>query len=348
MKQYGFISDKLSRRGFIKKEDILAVITQEEIFKLVFKELPIEFKYVKSPFREDTNPGCWFHYNIDGKLRFTDFGNPAVINGISMGNIDCFDCVQVYFKIANFYLTLEFIFNHLIKGKNVDTDNRIEIQVQKNEKKAVKILIEPRLFNSKDAAYWTSYGVSKAQLIEDKVFPISRYHALNTKFGNFSSTCPDISYAYTEFKEGRKKLYFPQKEGNKRFLTTCSKEDVGGTTSLSYGKQLIISKAYKDYRVLKNEGKNVKWLQNEGMVPSLDNLTELVKDFKNVIVFFDNDETGIKASKDITDIINSISRGKAKSLHLPERLLSEKISDPSDLFLRRGKTSLTNFLNTFT
>jgi hypothetical protein len=89
MKQYGFISDKLSRRGFIKKEDILAVITQEEIFKLVLKELH-RFKYVKSLF-EDTNPGCWFHYNIDGKLRFTDFGNPAVINGISMGNIDCFD-----------------------------------------------------------------------------------------------------------------------------------------------------------------------------------------------------------------------------------------------------------------
>jgi hypothetical protein len=58
------LSPTLSRRVLLKKEDILAVITQEEIFKLVFKELPIEFKYVKSPF-EDTNPGCWFHYNID-------------------------------------------------------------------------------------------------------------------------------------------------------------------------------------------------------------------------------------------------------------------------------------------
>jgi hypothetical protein len=45
----------------------------------------------------------------------------------------------------------------------------------------------------------------------------------------------------------REENYTSQKEGNKRFLTTCSKEDVGGTTSLSYGKQLIISKAYKDY-----------------------------------------------------------------------------------------------------
>jgi hypothetical protein len=40
---------------------------------------------------------------------------------------------------------------------------------------------------------------------------------------------------------------------------------------------------------------------------SLDNLTELVK-FQERYCFFDNDETGIKASKDITDIINSISR----------------------------------------
>jgi len=348
MKQYDYTSDNISKRGFIKKEDILNVVTQEDIFKLVFKELPEEFEYVKSPFRKDTRPGCWFLYNIDGKLRFVDFANPCVINGIKMLNIDCFDCVQVYFKLPNFYLTLDFIFKHLIEGKNIIPANGIEIQVQEKERKAVKLLIEPRIFNSKDAAYWSSYGVTKSQLIEDKVFPISRYHALNTKFGNFSATCPDISYAYTDFLEGRKKLYFPQKEGKKRFITTCNKEDIGGTTSLQYGEQLIISKAYKDYRVLKNEGKNVRWFQNEGMVPSLENLTFLIKNFKNVLVFFDNDETGIKAARDITDIINSISKGKAKSLHLPERLLSEKISDPSDLYLRKGKPELTNFLNTFT
>ena len=348
MEQYGFISDKLSKRGFIKKEDILGVVTQEEIFKLVFGELPIEFKYVKSPFRKDNTPGCWFQYNIDGKLRFTDFGNSSIINGISMGNIDCFDSVQVYFGLGNFYLTLEFIYNHLIKGKGIETANRLEIQVEKNERKAVKLLIEPRMFSSKDAAYWSSYGVSKAQLIEDRVFPISRYHALNTKFGNFSASCPDLSYAYTDFEEGRKKLYFPQKSGNKRFLTTCNKEDIGGTTSMTCGKQLIITKAYKDYRVLKNEGKNVRWFQNEGMIPSIENLSILVKDFKSVIVFFDNDAQGIKSSKDVSDIINSIQRGKAKSLFLPERLLADKISDPSDLFLRQGKSSLTGFLTKFT
>jgi hypothetical protein len=348
MEQYGYISDKLNKRGFIKKEDILDVVTQEDVFKLVFGKVPQEFKYVTSPFRKDINPGCWFQYNIDGKLRFVDFGNSAVVNGISMGNIDCFDSVQIYFGLANFYLTLEFIFNHLIKGKKLEINKEVKVQITSNEKKPVKLLIEPRLFNSKDAAYWSSYGVSKAQLIEDKVFPISRYHALNTKFGNFSATCPDISYAYTDFLEGRKKLYFPQKVGSKRFLTTCNKEDIGGTTSLSYGRQLIITKAYKDYRVLKNEGKNVRWLQNEGMIPSVENLIVLTQGFKEVIVFFDNDAQGIKASKEVADIINSIQKRKARSLFLPERLLADKITDPSDLYLRQGKTSLISFLTQFT
>jgi hypothetical protein len=65
----------------------------------------------------------------------------------------------------------------------------------------------------------------------------------------------------------------------------------------------------------------MSWLQNEGMVPSLDNLTELVKDFKNVIVSLTMIETGIKASKDITDIINSISRVRLNLTFLKDCLV---------------------------
>jgi hypothetical protein len=44
----------------------------------------------------------------------------------------------------------------------------------------------------------------------------------NTKFGNFS-----LGIIYMYRVQRREKNYTSQKEGNKRFLTTCSKEDVG-------------------------------------------------------------------------------------------------------------------------
>ena len=57
----------------------------------------------------------------------------------------------------------------------------------------------------------------------------------------------------------------------------------------------MITKSYKDYRVLRNLGVNVTWFQNEGAFP--DNLDDIINDYKDVIVFFDNDFTGLAASE---------------------------------------------------
>lgn len=350
MENFNFVSDNLNRRGFISKESILEVVSQEDIFKLVFAEIPEEFEYIVSPFRKDNNPGCWFEYHIDGKLRFVDFGNQTIVNGISMKNIDCFDAVQVFYRISNFYLTLEFIYNTLIQGKNIDSKNIIKIEPKKVVKKEVKILIEPKIFELRDKNFWwNKYGITKNQLIEDKTFTFSRFHLLNSKKGNISTHCYDLAYCFNDFPKGRKKLYFPNKEKHNRFITTCTKDDIGGLSSLvAFGRQLIITKSYKDWRVLKNQGKNTVWFQNEGAIPDISLLILLVKRFKEVIVFYDNDATGIKASQIVTAIINSQFPGKAKSLWLPEKLLEKNISDPSDLYYHRGQQELINFLNQFT
>lgn len=349
MSNFSFVSDNdLNRRGFISKESILEIVSQEDIFKLVFPSIPDEYDYITSPFRKDNNPGCWFHYNVDSKLRFVDFGNSAKINGISMNNIDCFDAVQIYYRLRDFYATLKFIYDKLIVGKNIELEKRILIENRK-QKKPVKLLTEARPFEQRDLNFWFRFGILKAHLIEDRTFPLSRFHALNTKKGDFSSTCYDLAYGFNNFPEGRKKLYFPLREKSNRFLTTCRKNDIGGIDTLApCGRQLIISKSYKDWRVLKNMGKHTVWFQNEGMIPDIDKLTMLVKRFKEVIVFFDNDSTGIQASIEVSNLINSLFVGKAKALWLPELLLKENITDPSDFYSCKGKNNLGNFLLHFT
>jgi len=343
MNTHQYSSDNLHRRGYICKESILEVVSQEEIFQLVFGFLPEEYDYVVSPLREDKTPGAWFEYYTNGVLYFKDWAHTRT-------HSDCFNMVQDFFKIPNFYLTLQFIHDRLVAGKKVEMktieEKQNKIVVPSKEK--VKLLIEARPFSQADRIFWTQYEINKKHLMEDKVFAVSRYYALNTKYGNVTNQCYDIVYSYNDFPNSRKKLYFPKREGKKRFLTNCTKDDVGGINSLMpYGSQLIITKSYKDYRVLKNKGKNVIWFQNEGMIPNETILNPLVRHFASILVWFDNDQPGIIASTKVVNHINSLISHKAKSLWLPEKALSNSIKDPSDC-IAKDKHLFYNFLKDFT
>ena len=333
-------------RGFINKDKILEYVSEEEIFKLVFGYTPVEHIYVVSPFRVDSSPGCWFSSDpVTGKLRFVDFGNSDVIDGISMHNIDCFDAVQVYFGLGNFYRTMEFIKEKLIDGK--DVQHNIRTIRPKKEKKSVEIHIDAKEFDSRDGRYWSKYGVTKQQLIDDKVFSVKRFSIKNGKFGDMLKRVYDPCYAYTGFDQKRKKLYRPlQEKGSKKFLTNCRADDIGELWQLpTHGDLLVISKSYKDCRVLRNQGIDSIWLQNEGMIPYESKLTNICRRFRRTVVFFDNDETGIEASLKVTDIINRTLPGRATNLYLPERLLTERgIKDPADVYRHMGQKQLMKFL----
>ena len=80
------------------------------------------------------------------------------------------------------------------------------------------------------------------------------------------------------------------------------------------------------------------------MIPSDDILYNLVKRFDKVIVFYDNDDTGIVASQNISDKINMYFPQKASPLWLPEWLNPQGITDPSDFIKSKGKRELNKFL----
>jgi len=343
-------TDDIAESGFINKDKILEYVSQADIFQLVFGFEPVEFEYITSPFREDNSPGCWFEIDINtNKLRFTDFADTRVINGVKMSNIDCFDAVMIYYGLPNFYKTLEFIKAKLIDGKDIKHDI-IHIKPTHREVKRVKnkvgVLINTRDFYLNDRNFWeTRYRISKDNLIEDKVFSIQKFKLTGTKSGDHLFKTPDIAYAYTEFASGNKKIYRPTKKGARRFITNCTADDVGGMNSqIKSGRLLIITKSYKDYRVLRNLGLNVRWLQNEGMFPKSEEFWELIAAFDKVVVFFDNDSAGIKAAHDLVELINYPVGTKAWYIHLPVEMLAVGISDPSDLVHKRNEQQLINFL----
>lgn len=342
MTKFKHTSDEVEELGYISKDKLLEYVTEEDIFELVFHFKPVEFEYVTSPLRHDTNPGCWFERDITtGKLQFRDFGD---------GNkpLDCFDVVQQYFKLPNFYKTLDFVKKALIDGKGVKADIkhiRPKIKREVAKKTKLKILIRTRPFNNADRKFWQPYGITKNQLIEDKVFPISHFKMIGAKKGDVSIKPKKVSYAYTEFDKEMKKVYQPYMKKKFKFATNCDQNAVGGIKKLPpFGRQLIITKSYKDYRVLKNQGLNCIWFQNEGQIPSLEILLNLASRFDSIIVFFDNDETGIEAADKVVNLINEHVPGKARRICLNISMLRFGIKDPADLHKKKGRKMLTDFL----
>lgn len=331
--------------GYINKDKILKYVTQKEIFGLVFKIVPEEYSLLTSPFRLDKNPGCFFSTDIKGVLRFVDFGNSKIIDGIKMSHMDCFDAVRVHYNLPNFFKALEFVKERLIEGKNLGEIKQNEEKIE--VKKRVEIFIEPRDFEARDGRYWSKYKISKQNLIDDGVFAVKKFYMNNTKRGDIVRREKEISYAYTKFPHNMKKIYRPLSKGLNRFLTNCDGDAIGEYQSLPKEEVdlLIISKSYKDCRVLRNQNLYSVWLQNEGMLPSDVKLIELAKKAKNIVVYFDNDEAGIKAAIKLVYRINLFFPNKSFYYHLPIDLLDQGIKDPADLIKKKGELHLKNSIN---
>ena len=340
---YGYESDKTEFTGYINKHKILELFDEADIFSLVFGYKVEENKYVCSPFRKDLEPNCWFSISPQGRLRFIDFANVSRKNGVKMSHLDCFDAVRLFHNIPNFYQTLEFILESL-KDKKKSQVPLIR-KVRSISHSPVELYFESRNFVRADAEFWSPYGISKENLIQDNVFPVSRIMMKNTKNGDVDQRLRETCYALTGFEE-RVKFYYPYRKGRSRFITNCTENDIGSLDKLPpYGSQLIITKSYKDRTVLTNLGKNAVWNQNEGMQPNDSQLFSLVKRFDKVVVWYDNDRQGIFSSQKLSEKINDYFPNKSRPIWLPESYTQQGIKDIADI-RSKSLSELNQFIKT--
>lgn len=347
--EYGNMSNQsLSslEKGFVDKETILEFVTQEEIFSLVFGYIPEEFEYSTSPFREDTNPKCFFQYLGEEVLYFRDFGNSEIRKGTRMSHLDCFNAVMFHFSLPNFYSTLIFIYNSLIKDKQKEKI----LEKQKRVIDKEKFLLFPyyRSFDIRDKMFWFDrYGISSYNLDEDLVYATDKYICLNSKTGDHLITCKDVTYTYTDFDNNSIKIYSPYTKGVGKFITDNTKCSISGMRHLPFvGDIIIIAKSYKDYRVLRNEGYYAVWVSSESSLPDDEDLKKIIPRFRKIIVWFDNDETGINMAKQLADYINSIYPSKAIPMWLPQEFNTRGIKDPAD-FREESHINFKTYLKTF-
>lgn len=336
----------LNRKGFLDKESILSLVSDEQVFSLVFGFEPKEYDRVCSPIRLDTVPSCYFECNINsGRIELIDWASEKP-------HMDSFECVMRYYQLPNFYQTLLFVEKHLIEGKN------LPVRLNKEEKKEVKrhktdLLFKSRNFIDIDRIFWSKFEISRLNLIEDKVYPVSKYQTINEALNKarlVNAYTP--TYIFTKFKSGNRKLYFPynDKATKSRFITNCNADDVGGIDDVDpFADYIIITKSYKDWRVIKNLGYNVIWLQNEGMIPSKDTWINDINigKYKYVYIFFDSDEAGLRASKKLKEYLDTAyyCDARVNIFHLPLSYLKIGFKDPANIVEIKNSHYLKLFID---
>lgn len=328
----------------LTEAEILNKVSEEEIFQIFIKEpikLDKEQMYV-APYRNDTNPGAWFEY-FEGQLQFVDFGIPEPIK-----KNNCFwfivKCTGLKYQEALQYISLHFN----LSGSKEELPQTKPTIFTKRVERDKTITYSLRKFTLQDKAQWEPYEITRNNLEEDKVLPIRAYR-FQSKKGEYHNIVPyDVAYAYTEFDDGKVKIYRPNAPDKyTKWLTNCGINDVGSINHLPWlGEQLIITKSYKDCRVLRNQGLHSIWFQSEGMFPNEDIIKSLCKRFNKIFILWDNDSVGLSTGKILLDYINSIMPGKAQLIFLPPKLLLENIKDISDLMFHKKREAVLDFLTT--
>lgn len=320
----------------INMTTILDYFSQESIFSIIFGEdIEVGVK-ICSPFREDKNPGCYLEY-YHNKLWFVDFADIKKTR-------DCFEIIKDKYNL-NLQQACNFIFEVL--GNNNLQNLQPNLKQKKQQKNKIKseFLIIPKIkkFNSFDKDFWSSYYITSNQLTEDKVYSVTLFKTLGYYPNDFIIRPTNICYAYTDFKENHIKIYQPKSYLKKyKWFTNCTQNDIGNINNIPIvDKVLIITKSYKDCRILRNLGYNCIWFQNEGAFPDLKILYDLSLRFTYIYIFFDNDESGIQASQKLQNIFQQEFQYTTKAIFTPD----QKYKDSGEFIQKFGQNNLKNFLN---
>ena len=171
---------------YLSKENILRKVSEYQIFRYFcrnFKELNTKFR---SDLREDNSPTVSIAL-IGQRLYYKDFGYPD-------HSFDCFGYIKQKYNL-DFYGALIHIDGCF--GLGLATGIRIRGLVPQmaepilREKKRSEIQVRVRDWDSRDAAYWRQFGISKKLLRIFDVQPITHYWINEQRF-----SCDSISYRY--------------------------------------------------------------------------------------------------------------------------------------------------------
>lgn len=258
-------------------------INQEDVFLRYFGFCSLNKKYC-NPLRKDRKEDCSFYW-YQGTLFFKDFAlNKA------------YSCVSAVMEInkLNYHEALNQIYEEFIGLKgNSFVITKIKRPIQSKEYKDIQVKIQP--FTKIDIEYLKQYGITKKLCKMYQVFSIKHYWINGDIKYTYSNFNPCIGYYF----DGKWKLYFYNSK-EFRFMTNVPHSELQGWNQLNWtGDLCVITKSMKDVIVYRKFNINAVAPHSEGLANWKDKIPTLQKRFERLILNFDNDKPGIKATNDV-------------------------------------------------
>lgn len=260
----------------LNKDDILKLISQEEIFYKYLGIYPeIGKKYI-NPLRENHTPNTEFIW-INNVLYLRDWGWE------NEKNLNCFGVVQ-YLNKCNYEEALTIIYWDYLKHntikipENKRNDDRSYVQ-----HKLLDIKIKVKPYSKEGLDFWScneEFNVNETILKKYQI-----YECEYVWFNNKQIKCFELTFAY-QIEKGIFQIYIPfAKDKRYKFRTSKLKDVIPFYSLCNKNIPIIITKSYKDAYVLRRMGYNACCFLNEGIINYIEG------DF---IWLFDNDEKGVK------------------------------------------------------
>ena len=309
------------KKESIKIEDILAKISDWDIYKFYIPDLEALNTATRSPLHQDKCPSLSVGTNRSGRLQFNDYS--ADVRG------GCVDLVMMLYGI-NYDKALHKI------ASDFGIDNSESVEYKKIVAKYVQPIIDPkrhceihvsvRKFNDKELQYWAQYGITIEDLKREDIWACKEWSLNRRK----QYIAPDELCFVYRFPSGFK-IYYPNRPKAEKWISNVSCATVEGLGCLNGHDKVILTKSRKDRIVLSKLFPEVLNSQNESSAFLTDVLREKLKD-KTVFLVFDSDEAGKKNSRKITLDMNT----GWKHLNVPDNLLGKGVKDFSDWYKLDG------------
>ncbi len=275
---------------YVDENYVLSRVSESTIFSNYFGKFELG-KIYSSPFRKDRNPSTGFYISRSGNLIFNDIKTGEKLNCFRfVGKLYGLSYNQAITKVAEDF--------GLIKGFMPRFDASRTFNIDEDVKKETLIQFHPGKWSRMYLDYWKQGDIEEEDLPKDELFPVSQLF-LNKR----EIATNEIRFAQVVKHEGKDytKIYSPYSKTMKWLSNIPLSVPFGMNSLLGLSDTVFIAKSFKDMLVLKKIFTDVIATQNESEAALTTAIQEELKSYKNKIIVWDNDETGVENCKKFND-----------------------------------------------
>ena len=294
--------------------DILSRVTEKDIMEHYYNERIIDKKPIyRNLMRNDTKGTCYFNW-YNGTYYLIDRAR-----GMN-ANFDCYDLVKYLYNCdyATCLRHINFDLGLGLEDKEISSNPGRKTKRKKYKKvyykKKINYQIRARKWNRYDVQYWEQFGITIDTLIKYNVVPVKSYKddvGASFKFKiryKYTESDPCYAFVFDGKKSIRVKLYRPFSSDNK-WKSNTSVGDIFGLKNLNditdHTAPLYIVSGLKDLMCMSEMGFYAIAPQSESTTIDINIIRNLRKNFKKIIILYDNDDTGVRMSLEHSNLYSS-------------------------------------------